>query len=221
MMTPRPKIDAVPVDISKEDLLEKMFTSIHNRFPVYENDLDHILGIVHLKDLVHHYLDDATYDLRTLLHEMPFVPEGLPADDLLKMLKKRQIHMAIVIDEYGGTAGIVTLEDVLEEVVGEVRDEFDVDETDHITVIEPGRLMALGITRLDELEAYVDLAAEEMTAEVDTIGGLMVANMPLPPQQGVEIDINGVKLRAETVDGLTVERVSVHFEPSHPSGREE
>jgi CBS domain containing-hemolysin-like protein len=211
IMTPRPKIDAVPIDISKEDLLEKMFTSINSRFPVYEDDLDHILGIVHLKDMVHHHLDDAPYDLRALLHDVPFVPEGLPADELLKILKRRHIHIAIVIDEYGGTAGIATLEDLLEEVVGEVRDEFDVDEDDHITVVKPGHLVALGITRLDELEAYVDLAEDEHTDSVDTIGGLMVANMPLPPQQGGEITIQNVTFRAELVDGLTVERVAVYF----------
>ncbi len=211
IMTPRPKIEAVPIDISKEDLLEKMFTSIKSRFPVYEEDLDHILGIVHLKDMVHHYLDDAPYDLRTLLHDVPFVPEGLRADELLKILKRRHIHIAIVIDEYGGTSGIATLEDLLEEVVGEVRDEFDVDEHDHITVVKPGHLVALGITRLDELEEYMQLPDDERIEAVDTIGGLMVANMPLPPQEGGEVVIQGVTFRADAVDGLTVEQVTVYY----------
>jgi CBS domain containing-hemolysin-like protein len=212
IMTPRPKIDAVPVDIGKEDLLDTMFRSTHTRLPIYDNDLDHILGIVHLKDLVHHHLDDAPYNLRELMHEVPVVPEGLPADELLTIFKQRQIHMAIVIDEYGGTAGIVTLEDLLEEVVGEVRDEFDVDERDHITVVKPGHVVALGITRLDELEEYVDLSDDERAEDVDTIGGLMVSNMPLPPQEGAEVTINGVTLRAEAVNGLTVERVAMYFD---------
>lgn len=214
MMTPRSRIDAVPIGIGKADLLEKMFTSSHSRFPVYESDLDHILGIVHLKDMVHHHVDNAPYDLRDLLHEVPFVPDTLFAENLLTMLKQQHVHMAIVIDEYGGTAGIVTLEDLLEEVVGEVRDEFDVNERDNITLVEPGYLIALGAARLDELEPYVDLGDDERTEEVDTIGGLMVANLPLPPQEGGEVIINHIIFRAETVDGLRVERVSVRYEPT-------
>jgi CBS domain containing-hemolysin-like protein len=211
IMTPRPRIDAVSINISKEDLLEKMFTSIHTRLPVYEQDLDHILGIVHLKDLVHLYLDNTPYLLRELLHEVPFVPEGLAAEELLSRLKKRHVHMAIVIDEFGGTAGIVTLEDLLEEVVGEVRDEFDTEERDHITVVKPGHLSALGITRLDELKRYVDVTHDKHADDVDTIGGLMVANMPLPLHVGEELTVNDVKFRVEAIDGLTVERVAVFY----------
>ncbi len=212
IMMPRPKIEAVPVDISKEDLLEKMFTSIHSRFPVYENDLDHMLGLVHLKDMVHHHLNDAPYDLKELLRDVPFVPEGLPADDLLPILKREQVHLAIVIDEYGGTAGIVTLEDILEEVVGEVRDEFDVDESDHITVVKKGHLEVLGETRFDELAPYLELADDERIQAVDTVGGLMVANMPLPPQEGGEVTVEDVTFRLDSVDGLTVEKVTILFE---------
>jgi CBS domain containing-hemolysin-like protein len=212
IMVPRPKIEAVPIDISKDDLLEKMFTSIHNRFPVYENDLDHMLGLIHLKDMVHHHLGGAAYDLRALLHEVPFVPEVLPADELMVMLQKRHVHLAIVIDEYGGTAGIVTLEDLQEEVIGEIRDEFDVDEHEPITIVKPGHLVVLGNTRLDKLEQYVDLGEDERMEGVDTIGGLMVANLPLPPKQGGQFTINKVTFRAEVVDGLTVEEVVILFD---------
>ena len=211
IMIPRPKIDAVPVDISKETLFDTMFTSIHTRFPVYEGDLDHILGIIHLKDLVHFHLDDAPFDLKSLIHEMPFVPESLPAGELLQMLTHR-IHMAIVIDEYGGTAGLVTLEDLIEEVVGEVRDEFDLDEQDHITLVKPGHLVVLGTTRLDELEKFIPAFDFEHKEDVDTIGGLMVSNMPLPPQIGGEVVINDIRFRVESVNGLAVEQVAVFFD---------
>ena len=211
IMTPRPRIEAVTVEINQEDLLKTMFTSIHNRLPVYENDLDHIIGIVHLKDLVHNHLDDTPYDLRSLLHEIPFVPEGLPADDVLTTLTQQQIHMAIVIDEYGGTAGIVTLEDLVEEIVGEVRDEFDSEEHDPITVLANGNLKVLGTTRLDELTDYVDLSDVERAEGIDTIGGLLVANMPLPPQLGASVEIKGVQFKAEAVNGLAVEEVGVYF----------
>lgn len=211
IMIPRPKIDAVPADISKKTLFDTMLTSIHTRFPVYEGDLDHILGIIHLKDLVHLHLDDAPFELKSLIHEMPFIPESLPAGELLKILK-RGIHMAIVIDEYGGTAGLVTLEDLVEEVVGEVRDEFDLDEQDEIMMVEPGHLVVLGMTRLDELEKFVPAFDFEHKEDVDTIGGLMVANMPLPPQVGGEVMINDIRFRAESVNGLAVEQVAVFFD---------
>ena len=221
IMTPRSRIKAVPVTITKDKLLEKMFTSVHTRFPVYEGNLDHILGIVHLKDLVHHFLDDTPYDLRELLHEAPVVPEGLPADELLTILQQQHIHLAIVIDEYGGTAGIATMEDVLEEVVGEVRDEFDIAEHDHITVAEDGHLVVLGETRLDELQQYVDLTQYEDADGIETIGGLLVANVPLPPQKGAEIQIDGVTFRAESVSGLVVEEVSVYLAPKDNATEDE
>ena len=141
IMTPRTHMEAVPVTISKDDLMEKMFTSAHTRLPVYEEDLDHILGLIHLKDLVHHHLEDTPFDLPALLHPVPFVPERLQADRLLARMKRLKTHMAIVLDEYGGTAGLVTLEDLIEEVVGEVQDEFDTAEEPAINILEPGHLL--------------------------------------------------------------------------------
>jgi CBS domain containing-hemolysin-like protein len=212
IMVPRPRIEAVPVTISESDLFQKIFTSAHTRLPVYENDLDHIIGIVHLKDLVHHHLDGTSFELRELLHEVPVVPENLQADELLTTLKQQHIHMAIVLDEYGGTAGIVTMEDLLEEIVGEVRDEFDTNESDAITLVEKGHLVVQGSTRLDELRTYVDLSNVEQSEDVDTVGGLMMAHLPLPPQAGGEVTINGVTFRAEQVNGMRVERVSVRYD---------
>ena len=217
IMVPRPRIEAVPVTISEKDLMEKMFTSPHTRLPVYENDLEHIIGIVHMKDLVHHHLDGTPFQLRELVHEVPFVPETLPADELLSILKQRHVHLAVVIDEYGGTAGIVTLEDLLEEVVGEVRDEFDLHEYDRITEVEQGHLLVSGATRFDEIRAYVDLSEIEAEEGVDTVGGLMVAHLPLPPQPGGEVVRNGVTFRAEKVNGMAVEQVSVRFDAGQRS----
>lgn len=220
VMTPRPKIKCVAHDISKEALLETMFTSVHTRLPVYEDDVDHIIGIVHLKDLVHHHLDNAPYNLQELIHDVPYVPEGMPADDLLTMFKRRHIHMAIVTDEYGGTAGLVTLEDLLEEVVGEVRDEFDEAEIDHVTVVEDGHLVVLGSTRLDELRDYLDVSVFE-TDDIVTVGGLMVANMRIPLNPGEEVVLHDVTFRATEVDGLTIEKVTIQYEAEIVEGAEE
>lgn len=221
VMTPRPQIEGVPVEISKNDLLEKMFTSAHTRFPVYESNLDQILGMVHLKDLVQIHLDDKPYHLQDLLHEIPYVPEGVKLDELLSLLIQHHIHMAIAIDEYGGTAGIITLEDLLEEIVGEVRDEFDIEETDPITVIDSGHLVVSGGTRLEELKSFVTLPEAIYQDSIVSVGGLMVANLDLPLSEGDEVSLDGVTFRAESVNGLEVEEVSIRFDISPDNSAED
>ena len=216
IMTPRTRIDAVPVTISQSDLLETMFTSPHTRLPVYEGDLDHILGAIHLKDLVHHHLESRKdLDLRSLLHPLPHVPEGLSADRLLAQLRKERVHMAVVLDEYGGTAGLVTFEDLIEEVVGEVHDEFDTEEEPAITEIKPGHLLVNGETRLDEVRHYVDL--QMGIDDIDTVAGILIARIDLPPQIGEETKVNDVTLKVEAVSGLTIEKVSIHYTPPEES----
>jgi CBS domain containing-hemolysin-like protein len=212
IMTPRTRIDAVPVTISQADLMATMFQSPHTRLPVYENDLDHILGVVHLKDIVHHHLESNTeLKLRALLHPLPYVPEGLAADRLLAQLRKERIHMAVVLDEYGGTAGLVTFEDLIEEVVGEVQDEFDTDEEPAIQVIEPGHLVVAGETRLDEISAYVDIQTD--LEDVETVAGILITRIDLPPQIGTKITVNNVTLQVEVASGLTIEKVSIRYIP--------
>ncbi len=218
IMVPRPKVEAVPVTISEPELLDRMMTSPHNRFPIYENSLDNIVGILHLKDLVNQQLDRQPFDLRQLLHVAPVVPENVMAEDVLEILKKRHVHMAVVIDEYGGTAGIVTLEDLIEEVMGDVRDEFDMAEEPDIVEVEPGHLWVQGGLRLDDLDDYVDLGEHEY--DVETVGGLLLALINLPAKAGDEATVNNVRLQVEDVDGLSIEHISVWFTPPQPDPEE-
>jgi CBS domain containing-hemolysin-like protein len=211
IMTPRTRIDAVPVTISLSELMETMFTSAHTRLPVYENDLDHILGLVHLKDLLHYHLEqEADFDLRTLMNPIPFIPEVLQADRLLTLLKKERIHMAVVLDEYGGTAGLITLEDLIEEVVGDVHDEFDTDEEPAIAVIGPGHIVVAGETRLDEIEDFVVLETD--LDEIETVAGVLMTEIELPPVVGAEVSVKNATLRIEAVSGLTIEKVSIQYD---------
>lgn len=216
LMVPRPRIDAVPVDISEEDLIARILASGHTRFPVYENDLDHILGILHLKDLVRQQLEDTPFDLRALLHDAPRVPENLYAEALLSTLKRMHVHMAIVIDEYQGTAGLVTLEDLIEEVVGEVRDEFDVNEEADLVEVEPGHIVAQGTTRLYELESY--FATNKRGHDVETVGGLVLAELNRVPEVGDEVKLDGVTFTVEAVDGLMIKRLSIRYPVAPASG---
>lgn len=211
IMIPRMKIQALPITVSENELVEKMVTLPHTRFPIYDGTLDKIIGIVHLKDVVEQQLEAKPFDIMALAHDLPFIPESASAERLLSTFKELHIHMAIVIDEFGGTAGLVTLEDLIEEIVGEVRDEFDIHEKEPITVVEAGHLLVQGTVRLDEIEEYVDLGADFV--EIETIGGLMLSQLNLPTSVGDTLTLNDVTLRIEEVNGLTIERVSVHFAP--------
>jgi CBS domain containing-hemolysin-like protein len=212
VMTPRRKVQAIPDDMPVEDVLQFVAQSRNSRFPVYEGDLDHVLGILHLKDLLYQKLrSEGTLDIRLLLRPAPAVPEQLPVEKLLAAFKRQRLHMAIVVDEFGGMAGIVTLEDLIEEVVGEVRDEFDV-EKEPFTVIEPGTLEVAGNYLLDDLSQHVYLGDEALLPDVETVGGLIVSGLGRPPRLGDELLYpDGVHFTVLDVDGLAVARVRVEY----------
>lgn len=217
MMTPRIKIDAIPISIGEEALINKLNTTPHSRLPVYEGTIDRIVGILHLKDFITHRLDQTPFDLRTLMDEPIFLPRSASAYELLATLEQSHVHIAVVVGEYGGTAGIVTLEDLLEEVVGEVWDEFDIDLKDPVTVVAPGHLLAKGSARMHELAPFVDL--RDYAGDADSVSGLMLANVELPPQRGDTAEFDGVVLRIEEVQGMTVDSVSVLYSPHKPDAR--
>jgi CBS domain containing-hemolysin-like protein len=211
MMTPRVKVDAIPLTISEEALTRKLGASPYSRFPVYEGTIDNIVGVLHLKELVARELQGEPFDLQALISEPVYLPQSATAYELLSTLEQRRSHFAVVVGEYGGTAGIVTLEDLLEEVVGEVWDEFDIDLQEPVTVITPGHLLAKGSASLHEVEEYVDLGDH---ADLTTsIGGLLLAHVDLPPRRGDSITLpNNVTLSIEDVNGMTVEAVAIHYE---------
>lgn len=207
MMTPRVRVEAIPITISEEALSQKVSKSAFSRFPVYEGTIDEIVGVLHIKEFIAYQLDESSFDLRQIMHEPVFLPESASAYELFATLEKRRAHFAVVVGEYGGTAGIVTLEDLLEEVVGEVWDEFDVDAQEPVTVISPGQLLVKGTARLHELQEHVNLSSYAGIA--DSIGGLVLAHVDLPPRRGDSVELGGVTLRIEELDGLTIERVTV------------
>jgi CBS domain containing-hemolysin-like protein len=207
VMTPRTRIDAVPATIAPDDLASRLAQSRHTRFPVYDGDVDHIVGTLHLKDFIRWQLAaDVPFDLRRLARPARMVPEHMSAQELMAIFRRERGHMAIVIDEYGGTAGLVTLEDVAEELVGELRDEFDV-ETPAVEILAPGRLQVHGDLLLADLAEYVRLPSD--LPEVETVGGLLVTLLGRPAQVGDEVRIGALRLCAVAVNGLAVEIVQV------------
>ncbi|MCI0394528.1 MAG: hemolysin family protein [Chloroflexi bacterium] len=217
VMTPRTRVQAIPYDMPHEELLELVTESRQTRFPVYEGDLDHVIGILHLKDLVRQQLRSrGSFDLRLLLRPAPAVPENQSVERLLAAFKRQRIHMAIVLDEFGGVAGIVTLEDLVEEIVGEVRDEFD-QEKEPVVELAPGVLEVAGNFLVDDLSEFVFLGEEEELPDVETVGGLIHTWLGRPPKVGDRVKPRhnpAVTMTVLDVDGLAVARAKVEF-PVH------
>lgn len=211
-MTPRTRVQAIPVDIKYEDLLKLVTESRHSRFPVYKGDRDHIVGILHIKDLMRQTLrTTGAFDLRLILRSAPAVPEDQPVEALLAAFKRQKLHMAIVLDEFGGMAGIVTLEDLVEEIMGEVRDEFD-QEIEPYVEVAPGVLEVSGEYLVDDLLDDVYLGDEELLPDVDTVGGLVITKLGRPPRVGDEVVYHGdVRFVVLAVARRAITRVRVEF----------
>jgi CBS domain containing-hemolysin-like protein len=209
VMTHRTRVEAYPVDISHPELLASLSESCFSRFPIYEGDLDHVVGILHLKDLIRQQIHrPGEFDLRGLLRRAPVVPEYAEVEPLLTSLKRLRLHMAIVIDEYGGVAGIVTLEDLVEEVVGEVQDEFD-QEIPLFRQAGPREYIFRGDSPLEDLDELFPLHGD--LPEVNSVGGLIVALLGRMPQVGDRVLFAGIELVVETVSGRAVQTARVHL----------
>lgn len=211
VMTPRTKVQAIPVDVSRQEILKIVSESRHSRFPVYDGDRDHIVGILHLKDLIKQTLrSESRFDLRLILRSAPAVPEDLPVETLLAAFKRQKMHMAIVLDEFGGMDGIVTLEDLVEEVVGEVRDEFDL-EKEPFVELGPGLIEAEGEYLVDDFDDGF-WGNEDDLPDVETVGGLVISKLGRPPVVGDEVVYNDkIHIRVLAVEGRAVARVLVEF----------
>ena len=212
VMTPRRRVQALAVNYEQAELIRVVTESRHSRFPVYDTDFDHIVGILHLKDLLRLTLrPNGPFDLRLILRTAPEVPEDYRVDRLLAAFKKERLHMAIVRDEFGGLAGVVTLEDLVEEIVGEVRDEFDV-EREPYDKKGPGHLEVSGDYLLDDLSDDVFLGEDDELPDVETVGGLIVALLGRPPVNGDIVTFqNNIRFTILDTDNLAVMRARVEY----------
>ena len=213
-MVPRVEMQALPVEMPKLALRAWIHSRPHSRVPLYHESLDDVRGIVHLKDVVPFVAqmgrvendDDEMISLMPLVRETLRLPETLTVDKLLVEFKKSRQQMAIVIDEFGGTAGLVTLGDLLERVFGEVADEFD-DPEEEIQQTENGRVMMAGRTLIDEINVRFSTGFSQEDA--DTMAGLVLTELGRPAKVGDEVEINGEHLRVEAVERLRITRLSL------------
>ena len=207
VMVPRPDMEAVESTISVSDALVEALEAGFSRVPVYTESIDDITGLVYAKDLMKLERSGKGDELvGDHLRDAHFVPETKQVSQMLREMQERKLHMAIVVDEYGGTAGLITLEDVIEELVGEIVDEFDTEE-DSVERQDDGVLLVPGKMLIDDLDDL--LGAELPKGSWDTIGGLLLDLVGGVPEEGEAAEVTGYRLVAEKIDGRRVDRVRI------------
>jgi putative hemolysin len=211
VMVPRIAMVSLAADATLEEAIDLIVEEGHSRIPVYEETIDEIVGILYAKDLLPFLKASATTrpSLRSLLRTPVFVPESMSVDDLLHEFQRRKVHLAIVLDEYGGTAGLVTIEDLLEEIVGEIQDEYD-EEEPLIVRLSDDEARIDGRAAIDDLEELfdIDLGLDDAD-EYDTVGGLMYHRIGGVPKPGDQVAVDGLRLTVETTDGRRVGKLLV------------
>ena len=207
VMIPRCNVVSMPVDINKEDYAKIVLENQYTRYPVYSETLDNILGILHVKDLYSCQLKNQEIKIKDVLRQPVLVPETMTTDNLLEEFKKNKTEIAIVIDEFGVVAGVVTMEDVLEEVFGSEQDEFDDEETD-IKKVDENKYIVNGLYRFEDFSEYFELNKNE-DEDVDTIGGLVQKLLCRLAKINDEIQIENLKLRVIELKERRIKKILV------------
>lgn len=211
IMTPRVDVTSVSVDTSFSELMQIITESGHSRLPLYENSLDKIIGIIYAKDLLPFLKDENEIEdlsLQSIARKAMFVPETKLISELLQEFQVKKMHVGIVVDEYGGTSGLITLEDILEEIVGEIRDEYDKEETE-ITKINDYSYMVLGKAAIDEVAELLEINFEEDDDDYETIGGFIFNQAGTIPEPGYSFVYQKYKFTVQNVENKRIEKVLV------------
>lgn len=211
VMTPRVDIVAVADDTDYEELIEHITNSGHSRIPVYHEDIDNVIGVLYAKDILS-YLDKKTkkdsFNLKSILRDVLFIPETKLINELLREFQKENKHIGIVVDEYGGTSGLVSLEDILEEIVGEIQDEYDKEEEEIISV-DDDKYVILGKVSIDELNELLGKDFSEENDDYDTVGGFIFYHAGMIPKKGYTFDYEGFSFKVVDVENNRVNKVIV------------
>lgn len=208
IMVPRTDMACIDAEATYEEFMEVVREQMYTRYPVYEETTDHVIGIVNIKDVL---LAERRQEfcIRDYLREPYYTYEYMKTADLMVELRKTQNNIAIVLDEYGATAGLITLEDMLEEIVGEIRDEYDEDEEDFIRRLGPSEYVVEASMHLDDLNDLLGLSLE--SEDYDSIGGFMIGMLDHLPEQGEEVTFQNLRLVADQVDGNRIDKVHIYL----------
>ena len=212
IMTPRTDVFALPVDTTWADACQALVQAGHSRVPIYEDDLDNVIGVLYGKDLLHYVGSAQPADLRSVMRKAFFVPQTKNLDDLLREFKSRQVHIAVVLDEFGGTAGLVTIEDVLEEIVGEIADEYDRAEAALMTRIDESTVEIDGRLPVDELNEALALSIPEQT-DYTTAAGMVFSEIGYIPTVGETLEAFGARFTVLAANERQITRLRVEKLP--------
>jgi len=208
IMIPRAQIDVIDINDRVEAFIPQIISTAHSRFPVIDQNRDDVIGILLAKDLLRHYAGEEEFDVREMLRPAVFVPESKPLNVLLREFRATRNHMAIVADEYGGVAGLITIEDVLEQIVGDIEDEYDFDEVADNIIAEPGgRFRVKALTQIADFNtAFGTQIPDE---EFDTVGGLVIAELGRLPKRGDMFSRDGLRFQVRRADSRRVHTLIV------------
>jgi CBS domain containing-hemolysin-like protein len=218
IMIPRTDIVAVDREAQLRDIVKLFKQHRHTRMPVYENDIDHVIGLIHTKDLLLFYTLSSSrkFDMDKVLRPIEFTPEQKKVDELLNEMRTKKVHMMIVVDEYGGTAGLVTLEDLLEEIVGEIRDEYDTAEQEDLVIINDHEARVDAGFPLEELNERLHLGIEE-SGDYDSVGGYVHSVLGKIAEEGDSFQSGRAKWIVEKVRGRRIETIRLVSEEPWPT----
>jgi magnesium and cobalt transporter len=203
IMIPRAQVDFIDIHEPIETFIPRIIATAHSRFPVIDQNRDDVIGVLLAKDLLRHYAGAEEFNVREMLRPAVFVPEAKRLNVLLREFRASRNHMAIVVDEYGGVSGLVTIEDVLEQIVGEIEDEYDFDEASDSIIPEPGgRFRVKALTQISDFNAAFSTRFSDEVS--DTIGGVVIAHLGRLPKRGEFVTLEGLRLQVLRADSRRV-----------------
>jgi magnesium and cobalt transporter len=212
IMVPRPQMDVIDVNETPDRFIPLVIATAHSRFPVIDGNRDNVVGVLLAKDLLRYYAGEEEFNVRDMLRPAVFVPESKPLNVLLRDFRTNRNHMAIVVDEYGGVAGLVTIEDVLEQIVGDIEDEHDFDDSDdNIVREESGAWRVRAQTEIADFNA--SFGTEFPDDEFDTVGGLVINRFGRLPKRGESVTMGGLRFQVLRADSRRLHSLQVQQLP--------
>ena len=218
IMIPRVEIDALELETPLDEAARLIRETGHSRLPIYDDEIDRIVGVLYAKDLLQAYVDQRPVTISDLMRRPLFAPESKMIGDLLNEMKSTGIHMAVVVDEYGGTSGVVSMEDIVEEIVGEIRDEYDDREEELVHELGPDEYSFLGRIDLEDVNEYLGIHLTRESA--DTLAGFLYSQIGKIPTLKEKVEAEGWTFEIEELSGRRIQRVHVYRSPAEPEKEE-